>query len=327
MLTKLPVSLHIENKEDIPNQPEATTVGEFEDMIKQIEKTQMLDHMIAFMILTGYKEKRDTMLSTEGKEFLIKLREKLASVGKNNVDINNRIDEMERRLIEAEAHGKSVDDVIGDPQNQLIKDLKSEMTGAIKGIFKVIAMLFILMITFFDYFTAIRGSFQLHLYHIGTIAGTGIILYIIYSIFLYNINSLFIKNKAKYISISLISVLSMIAITTITLIYLNVNQTTISPATPMQNTLILIACIVIFILSCLFFKSTLLLGIILLTSIAPVIATYYPNLRAPLEIHPALIWIPLVIGCIALFSFIIWCAVDDRFKGTFFRKMIDKLSQ
>ncbi|UTR16785.1 hypothetical protein MM221_09855 [Salipaludibacillus sp. LMS25] len=267
------------------------------------------------------------MLSTEAKEFLTKLREKLVSVGKNNGDINNIMDEMERNLIEAEANGKSVNDVIGDPQNRLIKDIKSDLSVAIKDIFKVIAMLCILMITFFVYLTAIRGAFQLHLYHIGTIAGMGIILYIIYSIFFYNVNSLFIKNKAKYMSISLLSVLSMIAVTIITLIYLNVNQTTISPATPMQNTLILMACIVIFILSCLFFKSTLLLGIILLTSMAPVLATYYPNLRTPLETPPALIWIPLVIGCIALFSFIIWCAVDDRFKGTFFRKVIDKLSQ
>ncbi|UJW56119.1 DUF1129 family protein [Bacillus sp. A116_S68] len=268
------------------------------------------------------------MLTNESKNFLAKLRTDLVVSGKKEEDINSILDELETHLIEAENEGKTLKDVIGDQPHPIIKEIKSQVKTAKKEVLINISLSFALIINFLVFFSALRGSFELSLLNISIMAVIGILTFFVYTLCMYKASHLLIIKKSKYFVVYSISLLIMMIITVTSLFFLaNTISTPIYQASSVQNVFIIIATLVVFVFINLYFKSKTLFVILFLISIAPVLVLYAPKLREPIDAHPILILIPLGIGCLALFSFIIWCAVDKRFEGTFLRKLIDKLSQ
>ncbi|WP_214481166.1 DUF1129 family protein [Bacillus sp. SM2101] len=77
------------------------------------------------------KGKVETMkrhqLSDKSKEFIDDLRLYLFSSGKNDSEIKEIAEELEVHLIEAEKHGKSIDQIVGGSPKEYMKNISNEM--------------------------------------------------------------------------------------------------------------------------------------------------------------------------------------------------------
>src|SRR5699024_2992791 len=76
-------------------------------------------------------------LSEESELFIGNLRAYLNVSGKDEKDIEEIVNELEVHLIEAEADGKNIEDIIGQSPEQYMQSIRSEMNTNIKGAFQM----------------------------------------------------------------------------------------------------------------------------------------------------------------------------------------------
>ena len=78
--------------------------------------------------LEGIQLTDKRQLSKESKEFLENLRLYLFSSGKQEVEINEIVEELEAHLCEAEQNGKPIEKIVGQSPQQYMEMLSQELT-------------------------------------------------------------------------------------------------------------------------------------------------------------------------------------------------------
>ncbi len=99
-------------------------------------------------------------ISAESQKFLENLRVYLFSSGKNEIEIDEIIGELEDHLCEAEKNGKNIDDIIGKSPKEYMNQVANEMHLDLKGLFKYISIIMIGAFAFILTGEAIRGVLE-----------------------------------------------------------------------------------------------------------------------------------------------------------------------
>lgn len=99
-------------------------------------------------------------LSVHSQEFLANLRLYLMSSGKNEEEIESIITELNDHLLQAEAEGKDVNDIIGQSPKEYMKQLSKEMPFDRKDILKYSLMVMMGAIAFIMLGDVIRGGIE-----------------------------------------------------------------------------------------------------------------------------------------------------------------------
>ena len=102
-----------------------------------------------------------TMLSKEAERFIIELKMYLLSKGKNEKEMDEIIVELEDHLMQAEAEGKSVQDIAGDSPREYMKSIGEELGFDLKQFIILAPMSALLILAFLLFTPALWGDFTL----------------------------------------------------------------------------------------------------------------------------------------------------------------------
>lgn len=217
------------------------------------------------------------MLSKESEQFLIELRMYLISKGKNDNEINEITEELEVHLLEAEAQGKDVSHIIGDSPKQYMKSIGKSMNTDFRQLAILVPMVFLLLVAFTSLGPAIEGKFSLSTSMIWITISIAGLSFLIYGLLLFKVLPKFFNSKWGYIII-LGAFLFVTGLDVVITLWLNKPGAVPSfIATPFQNNLIVLLCIVVFIASAIYTKSWFLILIPLLNSLGPLASKFLPD--------------------------------------------------
>jgi DNA-binding ferritin-like protein (Dps family) len=236
----------------------------------------------------------EKMLSKEADQFMLELRMYLMSKGKNEQEINEITAELEDHLLQAEAEGKSIKDVTGDSPREYMKSIGQEMGFDAKEVMKLIPMTILLLAAFMSFTSALRGDFTL-----SKISVWGSAIVIVLGILLYGFLLLRVLPKvfySKWFYVILIG--AFILMTGFFLVVELLDRDPFFIATPLQNNLIVIGCLIVFIVWAFYAKTWVTILIPFFLSWAPLAERFIP---AEINEDPFFITITaVVIGLIAL---------------------------
>lgn len=209
------------------------------------------------------------MLSKESEQFIIELRMYLISKGKSDKQINEITEELEDHLLQAEKAGKSIAHITGESPKQYIKSISKELDTDFRQLIALAPLIVLILMAFFSISPAIEGTFSLSKTGMwGAIIGTVLSL-LVYGFLLLNVLPKLFHSKWFYG----VAIGAYVLVTGIFAVayFLDLKQGSdpFFVATPLQNNLILIGCVIIFIASAVYMKSWLLI-------LAPIVITVYP---------------------------------------------------
>ena len=217
------------------------------------------------------------MLSKESEQFLVELRFYLMSKGKNDNEINEITEELEVHLLEAETAGKDVTHIIGESPKQYMKSIGESMKTDYRQILVLVPMTILLLAAYFSIGPAIEGEFSLSKGIILIVLSAGMIGMAIYSVLLFKVLPRFLQSKWGYVLTFGTSLLVTGLGVVVLLWYHEQGFKSIYTATPFQNNLIMVICIVIFIASALYTKTWITIIIPLLISLGPLATRFIPE--------------------------------------------------
>jgi hypothetical protein len=250
------------------------------------------------------------MLSKKSEQFLVELRLYLISKGKNDKEINEVTEELEVHLIEAESEGKDVTHIIGESPKQYMKSIGKSMNTDYRQIVSLVPMMILLLAAYFSIGPAIEGKFSLSKGIILIALIAGFIGMIIYSFLLFKVLPKFIQSKWGYFltigTSFLVTGLGVIVL----LWYKEQDFKSIYIATPFQNNLIVVICILIFIASALYTKTWFTILIPLFISIGPLANRFIPE---DINKNPTYIFYTILL-LVGITAFIIFFLIRKRKK-------------
>ena len=233
------------------------------------------------------------MLSKQANQFIIELKMYLMSKGKNNQDINEVIDELSDHLLQAEAAGKDIKDIIGDSPRAYMKSIGQEMGFDIKEFLILTPMTALLLMAYVCFAPAILGEFTLSkLGLFGAITG-GVLSIILYGFLFMRVLPKMIYSKWFYFIVGLTYVLLT---GFFVLVYL-FDKEPFFIATPLQNNLILLGCIIIFIIWSLYAKTWSPIVIPIIISFGPIAERFIPE---NINEDPFYITLAIIVGVLCL---------------------------
>lgn len=217
------------------------------------------------------------MLSKESEQFLSELHWYLISKGKNDREINEITEELEVHLMEAESEGKDVSHIIGESPKKYIKSIGKSMRTDYREITILVPMAILLLAAYFSIGPAIEGNFSVTkgtilFALIASVIGLGI-----YSILLFKVLPRFVDSKWSYFLIFTTFLLVTGVGVVVLLWYTEQHFQSIYTATPFQNNLIVVVCIVIFIASALYTKTWFTILVPFFLSFGPLANRLIPN--------------------------------------------------
>lgn len=184
------------------------------------------------------------VLSKKADQFIMELNMYLMSKGKNDEEINGILVEIEDHLIQAEAEGKNIRDITGDSPRAYMKSIGQEMGFDRKQFLTLAPMTALLLIAFSCFTPAVWGDFTLSEIGVwGAIAGA-ILSFALYGFLFVNVFPRVYYSKWFYIIGGAVYTL----ITGFFILILLFDKDPFFVATPMQNNLIVLGCIVVFII-------------------------------------------------------------------------------
>jgi uncharacterized membrane-anchored protein len=217
------------------------------------------------------------MLSKKSEQFLIELRMHLISKGKNDNEINEITEELEDHLLQAEAEGKDVSSIVGESPKEYMKSIGESMKTDYRQLLGLVPLFLLLLAAYFSLGPAIEGKFSLTggmllIVSIGSIVGI-----LIYGAFLFKVMPKYFQSKWSYF----LMIGTMILVTglgvAVLLWYHAQDFQPVFTATPLQNNLILAACIVIFIAAAIYTKTWFTIIIPLFLSLGPIANRFIPE--------------------------------------------------
>lgn len=213
------------------------------------------------------------MLSKQANQFIIELKMYLMSKGKNDHEINSVIDELSDHLLQAEAAGKNIKDIIGDSPRAYMKSIGQEMGFDIREFLILTPMTALLFIAYVCFSPAILGEFSL-----SEIGVFGAIFGIVLSLILYGFLLVRVLPKMFYSRwFYLIIGLAYLLLTGFFVLVYLFDKEPFFIATPLQNNLILLGCILIFIIWSLYSKIWSSIIISIFISIGPIAKRFIPE--------------------------------------------------
>jgi hypothetical protein len=217
------------------------------------------------------------MLSKDSEQFLVELRLYLISKGKNDSEINEITEELEDHLLEAEAAGKDIKHIIGESPKQYMKNIGNSMKTDFRQMIVLIPMMVLLIASYFSIGPAIEGKFSLSKEILMVALMGGILGISIYSLLLFKVIPKIFQSKWGYFLVFGIFLLVTGIGVMILFWYEKQGFEPTYVATPFQNNLIVISCLIIFAVSAIYTKTWITIVIPLLTSIGPLANRYLPK--------------------------------------------------
>jgi uncharacterized membrane-anchored protein len=217
------------------------------------------------------------MLSKESEQFLIELRMHLISKGKNDNEINEITEELEDHLLQAEAEGKDVTHIVGESPKEYMKSIGESMKTDYRQLLGLVPLFILLLAAYFSLAPAIEGNFTLSggmitIASIGAIAGV-----MIYAVLLFKVLPGYIQSRWSYF-LMFGTMLLVTGLGVAVLFWYNSQDfQPVFTATPLQNNLILAACIVIFIVAAIYTKTWFTIIIPLFLSLGPIANRFIPE--------------------------------------------------
>lgn len=217
------------------------------------------------------------MLSKESEQFLIELRMHLISKGKNDNEINEITEELEDHLLQAETEGKDVSSIVGESPKEYMKSIGESMKTDYRQLVGLVPLFIMLLAAYFSLGPAIEGNFSLTggmilIVSIGSIVGI-----LIYGAFLFKVMPKYFQSKWSYILMFGTMILVTGLGVAVLLWYHAQDFQPVFTATPLQNNLILAACIVIFIGAAIYTKTWFTIIIPLFLSLGPIANRFIPE--------------------------------------------------
>ncbi|AXI07885.1 hypothetical protein CUC15_02335 [Oceanobacillus zhaokaii] len=217
------------------------------------------------------------MLNQKSEQFIIELRMYLMSKGKNDQQIDDIIEELSDHLQEAEAKGKSVEDITGGSPRKYMKMIGKEMGFDFGQFAGLVPLVTFLLLAYFSIGPAIRGTISLSKTGVWIGLGMVILSFIIYGFFLVNVLPKIFHSKSFYIvGIALQLVLTGVFVV-ILLLEMKLDTEPFFIATPLQNNLILIADIIIFIAAAIYTKTWFTIYLPIIMAIGPIATRFIPD--------------------------------------------------
>ncbi len=217
------------------------------------------------------------MLSQKSEQFLIELRMYLISKGKNDNEINEITSELEDHLLLAEADGKSVEYIVGNSPKQYMKSLGESMKTDFRQLLIFGPVVVILLAAYMSIGPSIEGKFALSGGIFWIAAIVTIIGILVFGYFLVKIVPKYFHSIWLYIIYFVLYTLVTGLQVVILLWYQKQGFEPAFVASPLQNNLIIIACVLIFIASAIYMKSWLTIFIPIITSIGPIGERFIPE--------------------------------------------------
>lgn len=213
------------------------------------------------------------MLSKQANQFIIELKMYLMSKGKNDQEIIVVIDELSDHLLQAEAAGKNIKDIIGDSPRAYMKSIGQEMGFDVREFLILTPMTALLIIAYFCFAPAILGEFSLSKMGVfGAVVGSVLSL-ILYGFLLVRVLPKMFYSKWFYLIVGIAYVLLTCFFV---LVYL-FDKDPFYIATPLQNNLILLGCIIIFIIWSVYSKAWISIIVPFFMSLGPVAKRFIPK--------------------------------------------------
>lgn len=213
------------------------------------------------------------MLSKQANQFIIELKMYLMSKGKNDQEINEVIDELSDHLLQAEAAGKNIKDIIGVSPRAYMKSIGQEMGFDIKQFLILTPMTALLLIAYVCFSPAISGEFSLSKMGVfGAIGGSALSL-ILFGFLLVRVLPKMFYSKWFYIIVGL----AYLLLTGFFVLVYLFDKEPFFIATPLQNNLILLGCILIFIIWSVYSKTWISILIPFFMSVGPIAERFIPE--------------------------------------------------
>lgn len=217
------------------------------------------------------------MLSKESEQFLVELRFYLISKGKNDNEINEVTEELEDHLLQAEAEGKDVQQIIGQSRKQYMESIGDSMKTDFRQILVLAPMMVLLLAAYLSIGSAIEGRFSLSKEILILAVVASFLGILIYSLLFFKVIPKVFQSKWGYFvifgTISLVTGLGVV----ILLWYHKQGFEPTFVATPFQNNLIAIICTIIFILSAIYTKTWITIIIPFFMSLDPLANRFIPE--------------------------------------------------
>lgn len=213
------------------------------------------------------------MLSKQANQFIIELKMYLMSKGKNDQEIKEVIDELSDHLLQAEAAGKNIKDIIGSSPRAYMKSIGQEMGFDIKQFLILTPMTALLIIAYVCFSPAISGEFSLSKIGVYGAIGGSVLSLILYGFLLVRVLPKMIYSKWFYFTIA-IAYLFLTGF--FVLVYL-FDKEPFFIATPLQNNLILLGCILTFIIWSVYSKTWISILIPFFMSFGPIAERFIPE--------------------------------------------------
>ncbi|MGR3766290.1 hypothetical protein [Rossellomorea sp. NS-SX7] len=217
------------------------------------------------------------MLSKESEQFLIELRMHLISKGKNDNEINEITEELEDHLLQAEAEGKDVTHIVGESPKQYMKSIGESMKTDYRQLIGLVPLLILLLAAYLSLAPAIEGNFSLSAGMILVASISAIVGVLIYAVLLFKVLPGYIQSIWSYF-LMFGTMLLVTGMGVAVLFWYNAQDfQPVFTATPLQNNLILAACIVIFIAAAIYTKTWFTIVIPLFLSLGPIANRFLPE--------------------------------------------------
>lgn len=213
------------------------------------------------------------MLSKQANQFIIELKMYLMSKGKNDQEINEVIDELSDHLLQAEAAGKNIKDIIGVSPRAYMKSIGQEMGFDIKQFLILTPMTALLLIAYVCFAPAISGEFSLSKMGVFGAIGGSVFSLILFGFLLVRVLPKMFYSKWFYI---IVGIAYLLLTGFFVLVYL-FDKEPFFIATPLQNNLILLGCILIFIIWSVYSKTWISILIPIFISVGPIAERFIPE--------------------------------------------------
>ncbi|MFZ7102057.1 MAG: DUF1129 family protein [Peptococcaceae bacterium] len=241
------------------------------------------------------------MLSKKSEQFLAELRMYLISRGKNDAEINEIAEELHDHLLQAEKEGKDVAHIIGESSQNYMKTIGRAMKTDFHEMAGLVPMVILLLAAYFSFVPALKGVFSLSEAILLIALTAGILGMIVYGVLLFKVFPKFLNSRWLYIltmgTVFLVTGLGV----SILLWYQRQGFKPFFIATPLQNNLIIVLCIIIFIASAVYTKAWISIIIPILMAIGPLGNRFIPP---EINRNPVYIILAVVLAVILAVVFI-----------------------
>lgn len=248
------------------------------------------------------------MLSKQANQFIIELKMYLMSKGKNDQEINVVIDELSDHLLQAEAAGKNINAIVGGSPRAYMKSIGQEMGFDIKEFLILTPMTALLLMAYFCFAPAILGEFSLSKLGLLGVTIGGILSLILYGFLLVRVLPKMFYSKWFYLIVGLTYVLLT---GFFVLVYL-FDKEPFFIATPLQNNLILIGCLLIFIIWALYSKTWISIVIPIFISFGPIAKRFIPE---NINENPFYITLAIIFGALCLIILFYFLFKNEKEKS------------